>query len=95
MAFKLEDLKYDYNALEKTIDEETMRIHHDRHHKTDVDNLNKAVNGTNLDKESLDDLEEILRNLDEIPENIKTAVINNGGGHYNHSLFWETMTPGG
>ena len=95
MVFKLEDLKYDYNALEETIDEETMRIHHDRHHKTYVDNLNKAVNGTNLDKESLDDLEEILRNLDEIPENIKTAIINNGGGHYNHSLFWETMTPGG
>lgn len=95
MVFKLEDLKYDYNALEETIDEETMRIHHDRHHKTYVDNLNKAVNGTNLAKESLDDLEKILRNLDEIPENIKTAVINNGGGHYNHSLFWEIMTPGG
>ncbi len=95
MAFKLDELKYAYDALEEVIDEETMKFHHDKHHQTYVNNLNKAVKGTELDKESVEDLEGILRNLDKIPENIRTAVINNGGGHYNHSLFWETMTPGG
>ena len=92
MTFKLEDLKYDYNALEEVIDEETMKIHHDKHHQAYVDNLNKAVEGSEWADKSL---EELLKNLDSIPDDIRTAVRNNGGGHYNHSLFWETMTPGG
>lgn len=92
MTYKLDPLKYDYNALEEVIDEETMKIHHDKHHQTYVDNLNKAVEGTEWADKSL---EELLKNLDSIPDDIRTAVRNNGGGHYNHSLFWETMTPGG
>ncbi|WP_308533701.1 superoxide dismutase [uncultured Peptoniphilus sp.] len=95
MAFKLEELGYAYNALEEAIDEETMKIHHDKHHKTYVDNLNKTVEGTNMEGETIEDVENLLKNLDEIPENVRQAVINNGGGHYNHTLFWETMTPGG
>ncbi|WP_071025767.1 superoxide dismutase [Peptoniphilus raoultii] len=95
MAFKLEELGYAYNALEQAIDEETMKIHHDKHHKTYVDNLNKTVEGTNMEGETIEDVENLLKNLDEIPENVRQAVINNGGGHYNHTLFWETMTPGG
>ncbi len=92
MTFKLEDLKYDYNALEEVIDEETMRIHHGKHHQAYVDNLNKAVEGTEYAEKSL---EELLTNLESLPEDIRTPVRNNGGGHYNHTLFWETMTPGG
>lgn len=92
MTYKLDPLKYDYNALEEVIDEETMKIHHDKHHQAYVDNLNKAVEGSEWADKSL---EELLKNLDSIPDDIRTAVRNNGGGHYNHSLFWETMTPGG
>lgn len=92
MTFKLEDLKYDYNALEEVIDEETMRIHHGKHHQAYVDNLNKAVADTEFADKSL---EELLTDLESLPESIRTAVRNNGGGHYNHTLFWETMTPGG
>lgn len=92
MTFKLEDLKYDYNALEEVIDEETMKIHHGKHHQAYVDNLNKAVEGTEYAEKSL---EELLTNLESLPEDIRTPVRNNGGGHYNHTLFWETMTPGG
>lgn len=92
MTFKLEPLKYDYDALVEVIDEETMKIHHGKHHQAYVDNLNKAVAGTDLENKSL---EEILKDLDSVPEDIRTAVRNNGGGHYNHTLFWETMTPGG
>lgn len=92
MAFKLEPLKYDYNALEEVIDEETMKIHHDKHHQAYVDNLNKAIEGTEWESKSL---EEILKNLNAISEDKRTAVRNNAGGHYNHTLFWETMTPGG
>lgn len=92
MTFKLEDLKYDYNALEEVIDVETMKIHHGKHHQAYVDNLNKAVDGTEFANLSL---EELLTSLDKLPEDIRGAVRNNGGGHYNHSLFWETMTPGG
>ncbi|NLD17811.1 MAG: superoxide dismutase [Tissierellia bacterium] len=92
MTFKLEDLKYDYNALEEVIDEETMRIHHGKHHQAYVDNLNKAVDGTEFAEKTL---EELLTDLESLPESIRTAVRNNGGGHYNHTLFWETMTPGG
>lgn len=92
MAFKLDPLPYDYNALEEVIDEMTMKIHHGKHHQTYVDNLNKAVEGTELEEKSL---EELLKNLDSVPEDKRTAVKNNGGGHYNHTLFWKTMTPGG
>jgi Fe-Mn family superoxide dismutase len=92
MTFKLENLKYDYNALEEVIDEETMKIHHGKHHQAYVDNLNKAVADTEFADKSL---EELLTDLESLPESIRTAVRNNGGGHYNHTLFWETMTPGG
>ena len=90
--FKLKDLPYAYDALEPTIDEETMKLHHDKHHQAYVDNLNKAIEGLDLKSE---DIEDLLRNLDQVPSDKKQAVINNGGGHYNHTLFWETMKPGG
>ena len=90
--FNLPELPYAHNALEPTIDEETMKLHHGKHHQAYVNNLNDAVEGLDLDCESVEDL---LRNLDQVPEDKKQAVINNGGGHANHSLFWETMTPGG
>ncbi len=90
--FKLQDLPYEHNALEPTIDEETMKIHHGKHHQTYVDNLNKAVEGLDLKSDCPGDL---LKNLDQVPSDKRQAVINNGGGHYNHTLFWESMTPGG
>jgi Fe-Mn family superoxide dismutase len=93
MPFELPALPYAYNALEPHIDEQTMRIHHDRHHGTYVTNLNKALEGAaNLQSKTIEDL---LGNLNAVPENIRTAVRNNGGGHYNHTLFWEIMKPGG
>ncbi|MBX6351330.1 MAG: superoxide dismutase [Clostridia bacterium] len=93
MAFALPPLPYDYNALEPHIDEQTMRIHHDRHHGTYVNNLNAALEGhPELQRKSI---EELLASLDEVPESIRTAVRNNGGGHANHSLFWEIMSPSG
>ncbi|MCL6600777.1 MAG: superoxide dismutase [Alicyclobacillus macrosporangiidus] len=93
MAHELPPLPYDYNALEPHIDEQTMRIHHDRHHGTYVNNLNAALEGhPDLQAKSLD---ELLRNIDSVPESIRTAVRNNGGGHANHSLFWEIMSPNG
>lgn len=92
MTYKLDPLKYNYDALEEVIDEETMKIHHDKHHQAYVDKLNKAVEGTEWAEKPV---EELLKNLDSIPDDIRTAVRNNGGGHYNHNLFWETMTPGG
>jgi len=92
MALSLPDLPYDYAALEPTIDEQTMRIHHDKHHQAYVDNANKALEGTDwADKP----VEEILASLDSIPEDKRAAVRNNGGGHANHSLFWEIMGPEG
>jgi Fe-Mn family superoxide dismutase len=92
MAHELPDLPYDYAALEPHIDEQTMRLHHDKHHATYVTNLNKALEGTEwADKP----IEEILANLDAIPEDKRTAVRNNGGGHANHTMFWEIMGPGG
>jgi superoxide dismutase, Fe-Mn family len=92
MAHELPDLPYDYAALEPHIDEQTMRLHHDKHHATYVTNLNKALEGTEwADKP----IEEILANLDAIPEDRRTAVRNNGGGHANHTMFWEIMGPGG
>jgi Fe-Mn family superoxide dismutase len=92
MALSLPDLPYDYAALEPTIDEQTMRIHHDKHHQAYVDNANKALDGTEwADKDG----EEILRNLDAVPEDIRAAVRNNVGGHVNHTFFWEIMGPNG
>ncbi len=90
-GFTLPKLPYDYDALEPSIDAETMKIHHDRHHKAYVDNLNKALAG-NLELLAKP-IEEIIRNLKDIPENIRTAVRNNGGGHLNHSMFWLMMAP--
>jgi len=93
MPFELPPLPYAYNALEPHIDEQTMRIHHDRHHGTYVTNLNKALESApNLQSKSI---EELLSSLDATPENIRMAVRNNGGGHYNHTMFWEIMKPGG
>jgi superoxide dismutase, Fe-Mn family len=93
MAFTLPPLPYAYNALEPHIDEQTMRIHHDKHHQAYVNNLNAALEGqTDLQSQSLEDL---LTKLDAVPENIRTTVRNNGGGHHNHTFFWEIMAPGG
>ncbi|HEU4588770.1 MAG TPA: superoxide dismutase [Gemmatimonadales bacterium] len=93
MAFSLPPLPYDYAALEPHIDEQTMRIHHGKHHAAYVNNLNAALEGKpELQNKSI---EELLGNLNAVPENIRTAVRNNGGGHYNHTLFWEIMAPGG
>ncbi len=92
MALSLPDLPYDHSALEPTLDEQTMRIHHGKHHQAYVDNANKALEGTDwADKP----VEEILANLDSLPDDKRTAVRNNAGGHANHSLFWELMGPGG
>ncbi|MBO2945298.1 superoxide dismutase [Paenibacillus sp. F411] len=93
MAFQLPSLPYANNALEPHIDAQTMEIHHDRHHNTYVTNLNAALeNAPELQEKSLEDL---IANLDAVPENIRTAVRNNGGGHANHSLFWEVIGPNG
>ena len=93
MAFELPKLPYAYDALEPHIDKETMNIHHTKHHNTYVTNLNNAVEGNeNLQNKSI---EELVSNLDAVPENIRTAVRNNGGGHANHSLFWEILSPNG
>lgn len=93
MAFQLPPLPYANNALEPHIDAQTMEIHHDRHHNTYVTNLNAALeNAPELQNKSL---EEIISNLDAVPDSIRTAVRNNGGGHANHSLFWEVIGPNG
>jgi Fe-Mn family superoxide dismutase len=92
MPFELPPLPYDYDALAPTIDEQTMRIHHDKHHQAYVDNLNKALEGTEWADRPL---EQVLALLDELPEDRRAAVRNNGGGHANHSLFWTIMKPGG
>lgn len=93
MAFSLPPLPYDYAALEPHIDEQTMRIHHDKHHQAYVNNLNAALESqADLQQKSV---EALLTNLDAVPEAARTAVRNNGGGHYNHTLFWELMAPGG
>lgn len=91
MAFTLPDLPYAFDALEPAIDARTMEIHHDKHHKTYVDNLNAAL-AKHPECESFG-LEELLTGLQRLPEDIRTAVRNNAGGHYNHSLFWKMMTP--
>ncbi|MEO8946127.1 MAG: superoxide dismutase [Gemmatimonadaceae bacterium] len=93
MAFTLPPLPYDYAALEPSIDARTMEIHHDKHHAAYVNNLNGALEkAPELQSKSLDDL---LQHLDSIPEAIRTTVRNNGGGHWNHSMFWEIMSPKG
>jgi Fe-Mn family superoxide dismutase len=92
MAFQLPDLPYDYSALEPHIDAETMRIHHDLHHKAYVDNANAALEGTEFADWPV---EKVLGDLDLIPEEKRTAVRNNAGGHANHSLFWQIMGPDG
>jgi Fe-Mn family superoxide dismutase len=92
MPYELPPLPYDYDALAPTIDEQTMRIHHGKHHQAYVDNLNKAVEGTELDGLPV---EELVAQLDRLPEDRRTAARNNGGGHANHSLFWTIMKPGG
>jgi len=93
MAFTLPPLPYDYTALEPHIDEQTMRIHHDKHHAAYVNNLNAALEPhAALQSKSL---EELIGNLDALPEGIRVPVRNNGGGHHNHTLFWEIMAPGG
>ncbi|WPD19230.1 superoxide dismutase [Thermaerobacter composti] len=93
MAYQLPPLPYDYNALEPHIDEQTMRIHHDRHHATYVNNVNAALEKYPALQNK--PIEELLRQIDQVPEDIRTAVRNNGGGHANHSLFWEIMSPRG
>jgi len=93
MAFELPPLPYDYSALEPHIDTQTMQIHHDKHHGAYVTNLNAAIaNYPDLHNQTIVD---ILRNINDVPEAIRTAVRNNGGGHANHSMFWEIMGPNG
>jgi Fe-Mn family superoxide dismutase len=92
MAYEVPPLPYDYDALEPHIDEATMRVHHDKHHQAYVDKVNAALQGTDLEGK---DIEDVLKDLDSVPEDKRTAVRNNGGGHYNHSLFWEWMSPDG
>ncbi len=93
MAFTLPNLPYAFNALEPHIDAQTMQIHHGKHHAAYVNNLNKAIEGkANLESKSIEDL---ISNLAAVPENIRATVRNNGGGHYNHTLFWEIMSPKG
>ncbi len=89
MAFTLPELTYTYDALEPYIDAKTMEIHHSKHHAGYVTKLNAALEGTNFASQSI---EEILQNIDSVPETIRTAVRNNGGGHANHSLFWSILT---
>jgi Fe-Mn family superoxide dismutase len=92
MPYEVPPLPYAYDALEPHIDEQTMRLHHDKHHQTYVDKVNAALDGTEWADRPIDD---VLRNLGQLPEDKRTAVRNNGGGHYNHSLFWEWMSPSG
>jgi Fe-Mn family superoxide dismutase len=92
MAYSVPPLPYAYDALEPHIDRLTMEIHHDKHHQAYVDKANAALAGTPLENASVED---VLRDLSQVPEDKRTAVRNNGGGHYNHSLFWESMGPNG
>jgi len=92
MAYKVPDLPYEYDALEPHISEETMRVHHDKHHQAYVDKANEALAGTEWE-----DLrpKDVLTRLDELPDDLRTTVRNNAGGQYNHCMFWRSMTPDG
>ena len=92
MPYEVPPLPYAYDALAPTIDEQTMHLHHDKHHQAYVTQVNDALDGTEWAEEPI---EEVLRNLDSIPDDKRAKVRNNGGGHYNHSLFWEWMSPSG
>jgi Fe-Mn family superoxide dismutase len=92
VAYEVPPLPYDYAALEPTIDEQTMKLHHDKHHQAYVDKANGALEGTDLDGKPI---EEVLQSLSSLPEDKQAVVRNNGGGHANHSLFWESMSPDG
>jgi Fe-Mn family superoxide dismutase len=93
MAFEVPPLPYSYDALTPTIDDQTMHLHHDKHHAAYVNNLNAAIEKhPELGGKSVEDL---LKNINSVPEDIRMAVRNNGGGHANHTMFWEIMTPGG
>jgi Fe-Mn family superoxide dismutase len=92
MPYEVPPLPYDYAALEPHIDEATMRVHHDKHHQAYVDKVNGALEGTEWDGRPIED---VLRDLSSLPADKRTLVRNNGGGHYNHSLFWESMSPDG
>lgn len=93
MAYELPPLPYDYSALAPHIDAQTMQLHHDKHHQAYVNNLNTALQGlSQFDGVSVEDL---MRRINEVPENVRTAVRNNGGGHANHSMFWQIMKANG
>jgi superoxide dismutase, Fe-Mn family len=92
MAYEVPPLPYDYAALEPHIDEATMRVHHDKHHQAYVDKVNAALEGTDLADKPIED---VVKDLSAVPEDKRTAVRNNGGGHLNHSLFWEWLSPDG
>src|SRR3954467_4812233 len=92
MAYEVPPLPYDYAALEPHIDAQTMEIHHDKHHQAYVDKVNAALEGTDFDGKPI---EEALKSLDSLPPDKQQGGPNNGGGHYNHSLFWEWMSPDG
>jgi len=92
MAYQVPPLPYDYDALEPHIDAQTMTLHHDKHHQAYVDKANDALAGGPLDGKPI---EEVIANLGDVPEDKRGAVRNNGGGHLNHSLFWESMSPNG
>ena len=93
MAFEVPPLPYDYNALEPYIDTQTMQLHHDKHHAAYVNNLNTALQ--NAPQFAALPIEQLIQRLNEVPDTIRTAVRNNGGGHLNHSMFWQIMTPNG
>ena len=92
MPYEVPALPYAYDALEPHIDEATMRVHHDKHHQAYVDKVNAALDGTEWADRPIED---VIANLGQIPDDKRTAVRNNGGGHYNHSLFWVSMSPDG
>jgi superoxide dismutase, Fe-Mn family len=92
MPYEVPPLPYDYAALEPHIDEATMRVHHDKHHQAYVDKVNAALDGTEWADRPIED---VVANLAQVPDDKRTAVRNNGGGHYNHSLFWEWLSPDG
>ena len=92
MAYEVPDLPYGYDALEPHIDEATMKVHHDKHHQAYVDKANGALEGTEWDGNPIED---VIANLSDLPDDKRGPVRNNGGGHLNHALFWESMSPDG